>query len=508
MRAGSYSSPVYSGGSAVVTYASPYYRSSNNYAFDSNNAWGGYGSGVTFTGPEGGSTNLSETAMGTITTTFTWQPSYAGEPAPASAIVAQHCTAGWVGHLSGTGMPTGRCDNGLGGSLVLYYEAGTCDSTKYTVKAANADGSVTVLCSPSVHLDCESGTNGTAGGSVTVSYSATVYPVTISLTGQNSANQALTGQQITASLLIPNGLPSGTKITNYTWSFDGATAPNPIKTWDGTASGDSTHPQLVPLTAADMTGADTSGNGISVSSVSFYDQVADNVTVKCAVSLKFSDGTTATVNAKSVPVAFLKPSLTKWDIKGGWVQHYNSTTWGLAIDPLSSIADGMTWSNATISVPTPFSGGQGCFVQTVTPDRRIYQANVTTPITGPNNGQAGLDGSFPYGPLWNLPSLGADKDGPAVVSGANANGYQGYDKITVNDTYTTWVMYKPPSNGIGNPIWVPLKSYGWGFSCTIQWQTNAWVTTQAPPSNAATVPVFSPASTNTPPKWSLVQSNY
>ena len=477
-------SPVYSGGQCVVNNGT----SSTPYPYTGTTTW--YGGNDAY--PNGKA--VSVTCSGAITATFTWKPdpSNPNELPPTSVIVEQDCSVDC--YLDGG---TGSYATGLGRS-------GTGDDylsdTLYSVKTnPGLSFSITPACSPSVTATSKA-TDGGCGASV--SYSAAAYPVTITITGTTPVNgtQALTGQQLTATLNVPSGFsvyqPPGQ--TGYQWTITGNNGNKVFKNYDPTLPSN----QLVPLAPADLT----------VASPSFYDRAAETVSATCAVTLLAPDGVTQIpVTVRSKDILVLKPTVTRWDIVGGWVQHYNSTTWGLAVNPNSTTADGMTWSNVNISVPSPFSGGQGSFVQTVTPDHEIFKDGSANPTTGANNKKAGLDSGFPYGPpagYWTVPAAGGDVDGPNIVSGANFNGYQGYNKIYANDTFTTWVMYNPPAVGSQGTVWVPLKSYTWGFSCTVLWQNNSWVTTQAFPQNAAAVPSFAPSKTDDPPTWLLIQSNY
>ncbi len=472
-----------------------------------------------------GDSYLDADTKGTVTATLTWVPTTGqdstSDPPSSSVIVTEYGSAS----ASGGGPGTGSADDGWGDTSSQggypgsssggggYPGSASSSGTHYEVKDGSS-GSITITktLSASTPKNTTPDANGNfaaVGAMVSVGLSVAGVNTTVTLTGPNAANQALTGQGVKASL---NGAPAN--VSSYTWSFPSGT---PIKTWDpfGKAA-DGTPQQLFPFTDADKTRTDTTGNGISVPDLIFYDQTAESVTVKCVVNYMLpKDGNgnaksgTLTVTSKSVN--FLKPKVTKWDITGGWVQHYNSTTWGLAVDPNSPAADGMTWSNVTISVPTPFSGGQGCFAQIVTPDHEVFQDGATNPITGPNNKKAGLDSGFPYGPatgFWTVPAPGSDVDGPGITSRANLSGYEGYTKIYANDAFTTYVLYKPPSSGSGGPIWVPLSKYDWNFSVTVLWQNNMWVTTQAFPSDAASVPTYKFNDAKDPPKWSLVQSNY
>ena len=484
-------------------------------------------------GAPGSSATATETFGGSIVITFTWHPdpNLASDPAPVpqSVIVREECTVQFyiapqqVG--SAIGNSSGQVNSVLGPAAVAPGDGSLVVSTgvRYSV---GGGASFSVSCSPTMSATLSRSSLG-AGGTISskLAYSAIAYPATITLNGQNSGNQALTGQQITASLSTPNGLPTGTKITSYTWSFDGGTAPNPIKNWDGNGTDPSGKPQqLFPLTAADLTGTDTSGNGISVSPVSFYDQVADTVTVKCAVSLKFSDGTMATVNAKSVPVAFKKPT-------ADWM--FTQTT--VADQPdKGSFQAGELLGPISITVPSPFSGGSGCLVQLGTfnrsvkrhplnnqPDTYSYKVQKTNP-DGTTSwivpGQ-GLDGGFPYaqsitldsnnnpvvtnnsgGYIWGANDQGTPADTPtqsytntSLDSGGN-DWYQAH----ANDSFVDYLMYKPLPFGSQGVIWVPLKTLTWSWNATAtKGATGEWKTVGGMTTGQVT-------DATSPPQWSTV----
>ena len=521
-------SPTYSGGVTSITPAPTDPMQAAKPFTYSGGTYGGSASGFVQPGPQGQSASLlvsaaTTTASGTaapLVARFTWLPAvpnvpgperlYAPAPPPGSGvIVQQHCRVD-ANEMSGLSTSTMQCNDGLGGSGSQIGEGYvTVEDTKYTVATVGADGTVSVSCSPSGVYKATT-TTGPGQGIVSVSYGAAVTSViTVDLTGQNTTNQALTGQQITATL---NGVPSGVTVTSYTWSFDSGVVDKPakpIKNWDETANGDPTHPQLVPLTDADLKGMDTSGNGISVNPLNFYDEVQENVTVKCAVSLKFADGTTATINAKSVPVAFLKPSLSKWLIDTGYIQA--STTnpgyFGLYAAPGSGFPGGEYWHDVTIDVPQPFSGGQGCIVQLITPAFELYKDGSPIVYADPNDKKKGLDNSFPY-TQWDLPALGKESDPPQIgVAGVNVPQDQGFRTGTFNDAFVTWVMYKPPVFGTHGHIWVPIRSYPWSTSFTLQWVNNQWTFNAPVPSATTRATPRNPVQTDTPPSWSLIQTN-
>ena len=81
----------------------------------------GNNSGTYAAGANGTGANCS----GTVTYTFTWIPSYPGEPAPGSVVIAETSTATWAG-------PPGACANGLGDSEVDTVVNGVAINGKST----------------------------------------------------------------------------------------------------------------------------------------------------------------------------------------------------------------------------------------------------------------------------------------------------------------------------------------------------------------------------------------
>ena len=473
--------------------------------------------GSSYGGASGGAGAPSCT--GTISTTFTWQPA-AGQtmttdPPPTVVVVTENCTVMASANRPGS---TGSYDTGFSGAgqsgSVPFTFGGSNSATVSGVRYTSPAGGATVALSVS-----PSATANTIGAASSVAYSAAISPIFVNLSGVNPANQALTGQQITATL---NGVPSGTKVTSYTWSFTGGTAPNPIKNWDpnGKAADGVTLQQLFPLTSADLTQTDVpNGNGLNVNpiTISFYDQVADTVTVKCAANLTFPDSTTGSVNPTSVPVTFLKPTVTGWGIKSGIVRSPHGIT-GLFNVPGDNIyTDGQSWHDVVINVPSPFSGGQFSFGQTLTPVLTIYrelpQGSTASPYyVQTNNGINGLDTIFPYFTPFTIPNQPASKeltgDSPQVaIPDLNVTitvppgdtGGTSWNKTTASDQFTTWLIYLPPGQ---SSIWVPLQTYSWSWSGTMI-NDAGWTQTAGSPTAGAT-PTAS--DTNTPPSWTTVHS--
>jgi len=456
---------------------------------------------------------LPITSSGTFTVTFTWTGT---GPPPATLNFLVSAQASTI-HYSQD--PTPTIDDG-------YQDAAVKDvSQGIHLESVSTNGASVVPFTSKKFLIKNS--------SQVISHlevSLTAFPISINLSGQNSANQALTGQQIMATLATPNGLPSGTKITSYTWSFSGGTSGNPIKTWNenGVAADGKTPQQLFQLTDADKTATDTTGNGLSgVNPLSFYDEIdKDAVTVKCAVNLTFPDGTTGTVNAVSPQVTFLKPT-GSWSVASP--VPYVDTTGGFGVNEV--------WNPDSISVPSPFSGGSGCFAQLITPSNQatrtlppgvsIMYAPPTYYLKVPDGKGSwqlptgGLDAAFPYpygypvnsdGSLgtavtsnytWDVSGKGASGDrpkapySPSVVTG-DIGGTNWYS-ATMQNTFTTYMMYKPSSP---NAIWVPLMTLSWNANVTVSNTSGSWAVVP----NTTSSPAPSPTKTDTPPSWTSVNN--
>jgi len=367
------------------------------------------------------------------------------------------------------------------------------------------------------------------GGGGSWTYSITASPVTIGVTGTHAPAtgdfRALTGQQITATL---NGT-IGT-VTSYTWS--GLTSQTVFKSYDTSlATG-----QLVPLGTSDLTGPATGATGPP--SVGFYDSAADNVTISCAAVLLAPDNvTTLNVTANAPQVTFLKPTAT-WSIDpstlpmSGPIVNGQPTTVNVAThigfndnsNSTGSFGAVTVWYPVTITVPTPFSGGNGCFAQIVTPSATVTRVPTGTGAATYSikiqkaNGQwvspgTGLDTGFPYPPGYTISNgtitggatssafivggPGGSGDAPACAEAPDDvdNGGTNWVSATLNDQFTTWLMYQPPGG-----VWVPLKKTDWSVTGNGSGGPNNWTA-----SGTYTAP--NPADTSVFPQWNVVIAN-
>ncbi len=160
-------SPTFSGGQWYYGYGDP--------TVPVPYGWGDYGSGGgTGTGNSSGQVN----STGTVTVIFTWQPGYAGEPAPP-ALITQTCDAYW--YCSAPAPPAASCSNGLGDPEIDASSGqsyrGESRGTHYSVVSPDANGTVTVtLTGAQAHVPLSS--SGLYGSNVR--YDVDAYPIVIS----------------------------------------------------------------------------------------------------------------------------------------------------------------------------------------------------------------------------------------------------------------------------------------------------------------------------------------
>ena len=498
---GYYSGPTYSGG---ATNAASY----GSY----NGGWGGISG-----------TAHSASCNGEITASFPWNAGTANAPVPQSVIVTQTSTAAGSGaaYSSSRGSEKAASSDGLGDTGTSHItfippqqeevNGNNCTRTTYTVKPGASPLSVT--CSPS-----SSGSSPNGPVSASVTYTASVSPVIITISGTYDPTHGdyhvLTGQQITASL---SGIV-GT-VTSYTWSVNPSATV--FKDYDFTLPSN----QLVPLGSADLTGPATGST--TVAALNFYDRTQENLTVTCTASVTAPDGTPLSVTATSPQINVLKPTAI-WNV--------NSTTpFGAQFDPTAtgSMSFAVLW-NASVTVPSPFSGGFGCFAQIVYPTIDFQRhpsgnqpincylkepqtnADGTTSYVLPTTG---LDTYFPYqasstqfypkGYIWDVSGTGqsGDQPGAGFATPASDNGGNNWYAAFDSDTFTTWLMYMPPSSttGSGMTIWVPLQRVDWSWTGNVVKDATTGIWNPATNGSAVTGSSSSPGiPVDTPPQWNTV----
>lgn len=446
----------------------------------------------------------------TVTGTWTANPALASDPVPSTIVLV-----GTQASAGGAGQPlVQKADDGYGDPSGVASSSGThyqvVTTSPFTISVSGT-ASVTATATATIEEQADA-----IVGGITIS----TYPVVVSLVGTYNPlagdNRALTGQQITATQGVTYPVPSGINVTGYTWSFS---ANNAIKNWDPNAPGDGAPTQIIPLLPTDYTGYPPIGSRtVTVNPISFYDEFAETTTVSCAVTLSFPDYSIQTVNAVSPQITFIKPTVA-WSVATGYVQRVidsSTGSQGCQLLPVPGLVQlgGEAWNNVAVTVLPPFYGGQGCFAQLVTPNTTVTNKTPALSPVFPNNGQEGLDNSFPYRlyvwPVSNdVSKLGGNADSPGFVFGGyNSPADQGFTSAGESDSFGTWVMYKPPAVGSQGTIWVPLQTYGWSWSFTSQWDGSQWNLFRASPASVADDPHYMPTGVmNIPPQWSMIQNN-
>ncbi len=304
-------------------------------------------------------------------------------------------------------------------------------------------------------------------------------PYTVTLTGptkDSSGNlDILVGQQCQATISLPPFV-YGTMLT-YQWKVSGTT----FQSWTVVSDGNN---------QSHTTEVDGYGNS-AAGSLSWYwnDKQSTSETVSCTVTATAPAGQTNTSNGgsgtKSVSVY-----LPGWNCTGNGGTMQINTLWGggngtdscLYAGPIGDSGRGMEWK-ATVSAPTgcPALGvGVLEMVQTETPDT-TYILTTGAGYKRSNNGQQGLDTSYPYGWQSAPPSPpsyeGGDSPGIDLTALSAASAQLQYQFV---DT----LMFEPP----GSTQFVPLA--------TLPWSTPASSTA---PVNPSGVTNFS--TSNTFPSW-------
>ena len=494
---GSYTDPghydvSYKGGTCTVN-SNPPTDYSPNTSTSAPGAWGG-GAYTYFTSSGG-----SITCAGQITAHFAWNPGPNTAPAPAAGtvIVTETANAYWSGPGS-----TGDC--GLPNPTTPASTPPSQTATRYSVQGGS---SFDVTCTPTASASgFASSPNSPLSANAFVGYAANISSVaTISLPGSindiDGTKKALTGQGVTAHL---DGAPA--HVTSYTWSFTGGT---PIKNWDPSST---SNDKTIPLAPTDLSGTDTTGNGIPVADLSFYYTKAGSLTVTCTVNYTSPDGKPGTMTVQSPSIGYLKPTVT-W-LLTNFDPAFRHPKGFFTDPPNQQYGAEEPWGPINISVPDPFSGGHGYIAQIATLSRSFtrYNPQPSMPDTSYsklsvlyNNGTSGaiatptgLDISYPYpygytkggtaanptftlvksNYTWEVGSTGYSDDQPFAsytTTDVDSGGNLWHDS-GANDSFDTWVMYQPPPAG-GGTIYIPLMKLTWkwgGFASRYRDASGVW----------------------------------
>ena len=462
-------------------------------------------------GSFGGGPATDATTSGTVTATATWHPgtgqTMQTDPPPAVNILTQSATASATG-----GIGPYVHSNGLGSNVT--------DTTYKIVDGTS--GTITATDTLSASTGAQTTVPIVAGGAGAVaSFGIAVTPETVTLTDPAAppgSHKALTGDPLIAGFSGGPGI-----VQSYTWSLQNSA--DDFKTWRGTVN-DGT--QKLQLTSADLSGTNPtpSDSTYKVSSLTYYTAKAATDSANCSVVIKMPDGTSQTVNPKSLPIAILKPT-AQWGIKEGECQKVSQTLVGLfreTSDPLNY--NGETWHDVNVMVPSPFSNGTFAFGQIITPSM-VDTIKLGSGSTGPaqyhlpNNGSPGLDNVFPLNanqasgaydvPGSRPPGFVVDGDSPAIdwsnaPEGVTLNTGDSLVQDAADESFVTYLFYKSPAAG---SIYVPLQRYSWSWAGTWALEspypndTPGWTEHLISPLTGS---VRTADPTDTYPSWTIVHS--
>ena len=457
----------------------------------------GGGTEATFGTENDGTVHHGEvTCTGTITIGYTWNDD--GDPnnlPPPMVYVQETSSADWFGGSPDAGPIHGSCHSGLDheqsfSSPQYSYVSGS----RYTI-INNPGMYFERSCSPSAEVYGGGGAppNSPSGFiDAEVYYGVAVTEIRVNLAGvtqQGSQKLVLTGQLVTASLV-------GAQLVN--WNVSGAVF-NFFKSTSPTPAN--------PCGEKGFTTAD-----FSALNFDFFTKDEDIVEVYAVADVQ-TPYETFHLNVPADPIHSHKPT-TLWKVTSQITQ-FDVGGYGPVLDPgafgpsdEAAHNDGQEWK-VDVTVPPPFSGGDGCFSQNVTTARFAYYIGATQPPyrqVDPYNGIEGLDVGFPYQDIiWSVPNPGLAGDSP------QQSVRRPFKKVMATDSMATWAMYKPtasPTSRVPSSSWIPLQNYTWGWSgeanqlldASTHQATGMWSLT----SHLGAFPYRLPTDTIDFPSWNVV----
>ena len=484
-------SPVISGGSWYTYNDSPKPYSIGYSGSGGSAETGGYAGQISSTG--------------TIRTVYTWQPSYAGEPAPP-VVIEQTCEANYLCQTASA--PADPCSNGLGDPLVDLTRGdtyqGRSSGTHYRVVSPDAAGTVTVdLVGAQAHAPASSFTD------CSVWYTINAYPITVNLTGttpdSGGGENILVGQRCSASLVCN---APGVTFSNYQWSVPGQVFGTfqvaSDQSWSH-ASNLFTDPDWIRAnpqwcwskdeTVTVSCTAQASINGTSIGTVTGQKQVK---VWAPDYLFKPSSGPVSVGNIGNPLTLTLYAGGTATGL-GGW-------------DPPGAHNGGRV---STPNLFRPAGDGIWQFVQIIYPGRweDWYDSLGFSHEASLNyDGQKLLDNAWPYpygspGLPWPANSVeGSDTSPTYWMEDSPSNPLDNsFYRYHIDESFDDFMMYQPPNSGNGSE-WVPLHLYSWKWQADISQTGATWAGgwAPAPPGYVSNV---SSARWTTHPEWQHILLN-
>jgi hypothetical protein len=453
-------SPLYSG-PGQVTLVPPIPPSPFPYAVGQDGYGGAYGGGG------------QVTCSGQIAATFVWVPDGIGDTPPANVIVKETCTATWSGYNIGI-PPTGSCDNGLGFAAVDQGPIPGIPTPPFTTRWYSSSGTRyrVVAGAATLVITCTPAATATSAifASAVVRYTADVYPVLVYPSGTN-----LRGDMYHPSILIGAGATAALHTgpltqTAWAWSVSGGDAFSAYYT----VPADSSTPTSSVREPLAPTDSDT---------LHFYFgkwEGGRDGTVSCQAHVAMPAGTHPSGGLDvfgQVPILIDKPSSTASVYMGTVQIAFIPNTqqralmlWGATDGTLTS---GTIW-HATVTTPAEEYGDEGNpggwnYTQLWTPHRTWGP-----PDTGLSfNDQDGLDNYFGYKPEWTALNPDDGTDGEADDYPNNPISYPFIAHSAMNDSFVTYLLYRPPG---GDTQLVALVNWVWYAAGSATYNPNilAW----------------------------------
>ncbi len=461
----------------VVTYQTNGIDAGTDYytGLPMTRAWGTASSGGGF------GTWVEGDNEGDITPILTWTLDD-GEtvlpPAPdsATAVVNVYITASMDGTQQGGRGGVSACTtsatDGAYGDTFPTTTSGNIQTTGGNFShLEQKSGGGTQVSLTTIHCTAACSSNGPNSGGFT-EVTLTTTPLNLALRGTTPGNGSLNilvGQHCTSSWVIGQGSRIYVTLSNYQWSVSGTT----FQIWSADTPANGNNPYN-PDASYEVDGPGPLTN--PTAGWYWNDLQKTTETVSCTATVTPPPGYGApfpvTVTQK---VTVMRPQWTATGT-GGNVQVNtaepggNGTDYWLWAGPTAgtSNAGGMDWL-ATVSSPNAalFGNGSLMLVQLVWPNESytttgLFGNTVTKP--DPENGQDGLDASFPY-PWAQITPVYKSNDNPGLQLNNSVLSAE------VDDTFEDYLMYFAP----GSNQCVPLAHFGWSAhgSATIP-GTNNW----------------------------------
>lgn len=189
-----------------------------------------------------------------------------------------------------------------------------------------------------------------------------------------------------------------------------------------------------------------------------------------------TDGNPLSFHLSETAIESVRPTLETWDIASGQVQKWEGLVFGFG-PPAEH--PGQLWTSVQATLAEFPTNGDCGFVQLINAKREFRkQISLSSAMIYRNTsyGVEVLDNGIPYDPpqnngttLWPISTYGTNSDSPNQnfsLFSVDPNDVWIYS--SADDSFRTWVMYKPDSKDLLQTTWVPLGIYTWQWNGQVQ----------------------------------------